>query len=73
MCNLSQLKQIVNIGMKVQLLSIHKVRYVYLCVTLVLQFLIISYDKFSFKIECTCMLLFLYCIACLQYNLLISV
>ena len=39
MSNLPQLKWIVNIGMKVWLLSIYKVRYIYICIKLLLEFL----------------------------------
>ena len=37
-CNLPQLKQIVYIGMKVKVLSIYKVRCIYLCTKLLLKF-----------------------------------
>ena len=38
-CNLVQLKQIINIGMRLQLTSSYKVRYLYLCIKLTLNLL----------------------------------
>ena len=52
-CNLSQLKQIVNIGMKIyKHCQFIKLRYIYLCIKLVLKFLLNQFVNIHLHIEC---------------------
>ena len=57
-CNLPQLRQVVNISMMVELLVAYKARYIYLWKKLVLKFFIQFLRRISFMLKCTCIYYF---------------